>query len=139
MPISSTRLRCRGGTADRPISSTNTNRLSRDRLYSVSQPAKNWLDARAPAVAPTATPNSAPSATMPAVHSAASASPGSRPRRVLTIRSATATATTTPRATPHSQIGTGRVWIGEDAAAVSRVHLPGPAVRTGGRRAARPG
>jgi hypothetical protein len=67
MPSSSTRLRSWGGTAERPISRTNTNRLSRDRLYSVSQPAKNCPDAREPATAPSSTPNSAPSATMPSV------------------------------------------------------------------------
>jgi hypothetical protein len=39
MPSSSTRLRSSAGTAERPISRTKTNRLSRDRLYSVSQPA----------------------------------------------------------------------------------------------------
>jgi hypothetical protein len=41
-PSSRTR-ECRAlGTDEPPISSTKMNRLSRDRLYSVSQPAKNW-------------------------------------------------------------------------------------------------
>ena len=39
IPASSTRLRIRAATPDRPISRTNTNRLSSERLYSVSQPA----------------------------------------------------------------------------------------------------
>ena len=107
MPSSRTWLRCRAGTADRPISSTNTNRLSSERLYSVSQPAKNCPEARDPATMASAPPNSAPSATTPAVARAASRSPGGRSRRALRAKSAAPTTTMTVMATPHSQSGTG--------------------------------
>lgn len=42
MPTISTSCWYRRGTANWLMISTNTNRLSMDRLYSVSQPATNW-------------------------------------------------------------------------------------------------
>ena len=50
MPIMSTRCCMRRGTLNCAMISTNTKRLSIERLYSVSQPATNSPPASAPAM-----------------------------------------------------------------------------------------
>src|SRR5215470_11672769 len=95
IPIIRTRPWYWRGTPELLISRRNTSRLSSDRLYSVSQPAKNW-----PAAAPLparaiSAPNATASATVPAVHSAASPSRSGPRLRALTNRSA-------PRRTPRA-------------------------------------
>ncbi len=52
------------------------NKLSSDRLYSVSQPAKNCRAAAGSPIQPSPRPNTTASATTAAVHSADSRSPG---------------------------------------------------------------
>ena len=88
IPSRSTRPWYWRATRELLISRMNTSRLSSDRLYSVSQPAKNW-----PAAAPLparaiSAPNATASAIVAAVHNAASPSPSGPRRRALTKRSA---------------------------------------------------
>src|SRR5262245_35256540 len=89
----------------------NTSRLSSDRLYSVSQPAKNW-----PAAAPLPTvaisaPNATASAIDPAVHSAASPSRSGPRRRALKKRSAPRRTARAATVAAQAQRGTWRTLM----------------------------
>src|SRR5262252_2532628 len=107
IPSSRTRPWYWRATPELLISRMNTRRLSSDRLYSVSQPAKNWpAAAPLPATAISA-PNATASATVPAVHTAASPSRSGPRRRALTRRSA---ARRTPRAATVAAQAQGGTW-----------------------------
>src|SRR5215469_10879861 len=111
IPSSSTRLWYRRATPELLISRMNTSRLSSDRLYSVSQPAKNW-----PAAAPLPTvaisaPNATASAIVPAVHSAASPSRSGPRRRALTKRSAPRRTARAATVAAQAQRGTWRTLM----------------------------
>src|SRR5215468_37222 len=119
IPSSSTRLWYRRSTPELLISRMNTRRLSSDRLYSVSQPAKNW-----PAAAPLparaiSAPNATASATVPAVHSAASPSRSGPRRRALTNRSA-------PRRTPRAATVAAQAQRGTWRTLMASGSLPAP-------------
>src|SRR5262252_8959449 len=128
IPSSRTRPWYRRATLELLISSTNTSRLSSDRLYSVSQPAKNW-----PAAAPlparaTSAPNATASAIVAAVHSAASPSPSGRRRRALTKRSAPRRTARAAMVAAQAQVGTLRTLMasGRPASLRQLAELAGP-------------
>src|SRR6266851_426845 len=111
-PSSKTRPWYCPGTAERPMSRTKINRLSRDRLYSVSQPAKNWPAAGASAATARTPPNTTARAVTPRVQSAASRRLGRLGRRPLSVRSAATTAARTAIVAAHSPSGTCRGSMG---------------------------
>src|SRR5215831_5147358 len=111
IPSSRTRPWYWRATPELLISRTNTRRLSSDRLYSVSQPAKNWPAATPlPAVAISA-PNSTASATVAPVQSAASARPSGPRRRALTKRSAPRRTARAATVAAQAQRGTWRTLM----------------------------
>src|SRR5215831_21155821 len=111
IPSSRTRPWYWRATPELLISRTNTRRLSSDRLYSVSQPAKNWPAATPlPAVAISA-PNSTASATVAPVQSAASARPSGPRRRALTKRSAPRRTARAATVAAQAQRGTWRMLM----------------------------
>ena len=57
IPIVSTFGCCSAGTAKALMMITNTNRLSTDRLFSTTYPAKYCAPASQPAIVPNTTPN----------------------------------------------------------------------------------
>ena len=106
MPASTTRPCSRAGTGDRLMRMTKTSRLSRERLYSVSQPAKNWPAGVPPEVTASRAPNPTASSTATRVQPAASDMRTGRLRRELASRS-THSKTTRPAATAtQPQMGT---------------------------------
>ena len=111
-PSSSTRLCSFPGTADLLISSTNTNRLSTDRLYSVSQPAKNCPEAAGCPASARPAPNATAAATTVADQAAASRIRTGPGRRALTTRSAPIAAIRAATVTAQSQgvTGSGCTW-----------------------------
>jgi len=88
MPASTTRPWSWAGTWDRLIRMTKTSRLSSERLYSVSQPAKNCPAGVLPEVAASRAPNPTASSTVTSVQPAASDMRTGRLRRALASRSA---------------------------------------------------
>src|SRR4249920_3946132 len=107
----------------------NTRRLSSDRLYSVSQPAKNW-----PAAAPLPTvaisaPNATASVIAAAVHSAASPSRSGPRRRALTKRSAPTRTTRAATVAAQAHGGTWRTFMASGGA--RQPSPPEPAEQTG--------
>src|SRR5215467_1386580 len=143
-PSSRTRLWSSGGTAERPIRSTKTNRLSTERLYSVIQPAKNWPAARGWAVQARVVPNSTARATAAMVPSAASRNRVSRARRPLRIKSAVTSTIRPATVTPQAHSGTwtrSMTWpplgSARPLAAVERANLGGPGDMRGGEHASK--
>src|SRR5215471_15034526 len=117
----------------------NTRRLSSDRLYSVSQPAKNWPAATPlPAVAISA-PNSTASATVAPVQSAASARPSGPRRRALTKRSAPRRTARAATVAAQAQRGTWRMLItsGRPPSPPEPADLTGPPEVFGGQHPGR--
>src|SRR5215831_7387184 len=119
IPSSSTRLWYRRATPEPLISRMNTRRLSSDRLYSVSQPAKNWPAAAPLPTVATSAPNATASAIVPAVHNAASPSRSGPRRRALTKRSA-------PRRTARAATVAAQVQRGTWRTLMASGSLPSP-------------
>src|SRR5215467_11586860 len=119
IPSSSTRLWYRRATPELLISRMNTRRLSSDRLYSVSQPAKNWPAAAPLPTVATSAPNATASAIVPAVHNAASPSRSGPRRRALTKRSA-------PRRTARAATVAAQVQRGTWRTLMASGSLPSP-------------
>src|SRR5436190_5859165 len=138
IPSKSTRPWYRRATPELLISRMNTSRLSSDRLYSVSQPAKNWPAAAPLPTVATSAPNATASAIVPAVHSAASPSRSGPRRRALTKRSA-------PRRTPRAatvaaqaQRGTCRTLMASGSLSLREpADLSGPPEVVGGQQPGR--
>src|SRR5262249_55027933 len=128
-----TRMWSSRGTAERPIRTTKMNRLSTERLYSVSQPAKNWPAAPGRAIQVRAMPNSTARATTAAVPSKASRRPGSCARRLPTTRSAATRRIRPATVAAQPQRGTSirsMIWAARRSAwslaGVQRADLSGP-------------
>src|SRR5215470_4362840 len=139
IPSISTRPWYWRATPELVISRRNTSRLSSDRLYSVSQPAKNWpAAAPLPATAISA-PNATASATVPAVHSAASPSRSGPRRRALTRRSAPRRTARAATVAAQAQRGTWRTLMasGSRPAPHKPAVLAGPPEVVGGQHPGR--
>src|SRR5215469_16337595 len=128
IPSSRTRPWYRRATPELLISRTNTSRLSSDRLYSVSQPAKNWPAAVPLPATATSAPNPTASAIVAAVHSAASPSPSGRRRRAPTKRSAPRRTARAATVAAQAQMGTLRTLMasGPPPSARQLAELAGP-------------